>query len=138
MLYPPWLKLAVPILVAAILFGAGWKVSAWRSSGKVEKATAAKEKAETEARTATTFRNACVKDVARIKADLILMSDARDVAAARYEEAVARPPEVVVRYEERWHTIRDEVVSEECHVALGELYSWIHTLPAYAEEVPHE
>ena len=132
MLYPPWLKLVVPILAAAILFGAGWKVCAWRSSGAIEKATAAQAKAETEAREAKVFRAACIEDVKNIKADLLLMDEEQAAAEVRYAEAIARPPEVEIEYEDRWHTIREVVRSEECHVALGELYDWIHDLPAYA------
>ena len=132
MLYPPWLKLVVPIVIAAILFGAGWKVCAWKLSGKIEKATAAKEKAQTEAREAIAFRAACIKDVARIRQDLRLMDEARAAADALYTEAIARPPRVVVEYEDRWHEAREVIVSEDCETGLGELFDFIHSLPAYA------
>lgn len=131
-MYPPWVKLVVPLAVAAILFGLGWKVSSWRSSGKLERATAAQAAAEKEAREAVVFRAACIEDLEKVAADLAAMDLQRAAAEASYQEAIARPPAVVVEYEERWHTIREVVRSEECHVALGELYDWIHTLPAYA------
>lgn len=137
MLIPPWVRIAIPILVAAILFGAGWKVCAWRSSGKIEKATAEKLAAQKEAREATTFRDACIEDVKQIGLDLAAMDEARTKAEGLYAEAIARPPEVVIEYEDRWHDAREVIVSEDCTTGLGELFDYIHLLPAYRAEVGH-
>ncbi len=132
-LIPIWAQAAIVAAVLALAFSSGWTVQGWRASGKIEKATAAQDKAEKEAREAVVFRAACIDDVNRIATDLDNMDRMRADAEVRYGEAIARPPEVVTEYEDRWHTIRDVVVSEDCTKGLGELFDWIHTLPAYAE-----
>jgi hypothetical protein len=132
MLLPPWAQIGIPLLIVALIFGAGFKVASWRCSGKLAKAEATADAATKAAAEATAFRAACITDLKNIGADLLAMDERRAAAEVLYQEAVARPPEVVIEYEERWHTIRETVQSEECHVALGELYDWLHTLPAYA------
>ena len=131
-LIPIWAQAAIVAVILAVTFGAGWKVASWRASGKMEKATAAQAKAEKEAREAVVFRAACIEDVKNIKAELVEMVEARAAAELEYAKAVARPPDIVVEYQDRWHTIRDVIVSEDCTAGLGELFDWIHTLPAYA------
>lgn len=131
-LIPIWAQAAIVAVILSVTFGAGWKVASWRASGKMEKATAAQAKAEKEARAAVVFRAACIEDVKNIKAELLALDDTLTEANRLYAEAVERPPDVVVEYQDRWHTIRDVVVSEDCTKGLGELFDWIHTLPAYA------
>ena len=131
-LIPIWAQAAIVAVIVAAIFGTGWTVRGWRASGKIEKATAAQAKAEKETREAVVFRTACIEDVKNIKAELIEMAEARVAAELEYAKAVASPPDVVIEYQDRWHTIREVVVSEDCTKGLGELFDWIHTLPAYA------
>jgi DNA repair exonuclease SbcCD ATPase subunit len=36
-LIPPWAQIVIVVGVIAVIFGAGWKVHAWKTSGKVER-----------------------------------------------------------------------------------------------------
>jgi len=36
-LIPPWVQLAIVVGVLAATFGAGWKIHAWKTSGKIER-----------------------------------------------------------------------------------------------------
>ncbi len=36
-LIPPWAQIVIVIGIVSVLFGAGWKVHAWKTSGKVER-----------------------------------------------------------------------------------------------------
>jgi hypothetical protein len=36
-LIPPWVQIAIVVGAVALIFGAGWKVHAWKTSGKVER-----------------------------------------------------------------------------------------------------
>lgn len=138
MLMPPWVKIVAPLLIAAMIFGMGFKVATWRSSGKVIDAEARATAAEKEAREATTFRDACIEDIEVVRAELVAMTEFRNAADAAYAEAVAQPPAVVTEYRDRWHTITEHVTSEDCTAALGELMDWIAELPAYSEEGHYE
>lgn len=136
MMFPLWARVVVPVLILAAAFAAGWKVAAWRYSGQVAKAKAEATAAVEDRDEAIAFRKGCIEDLATIRERAQANEAAMREAEARYAEAVARPPRVVVEYRDRWHTVTDTVVSEDCAAGLGELFDWIHTLPAYREEVP--
>ena len=49
MIAPPWLKILAPLLIAGLIFGAGYKVATWKWSGVVTKANAERDAAIKEA-----------------------------------------------------------------------------------------
>jgi len=126
---PPQFKLAGAALVVVVLFLSGFMVSNWRTSGKMEAAKAAKEKAQLERDEAVAFRDTCIGDLAAINEKLRQMEASRDEAERLYQEAVSRPPQIVTEYRDRWHTVTETIVSTECRAGVAELFSFIHDLP---------
>jgi len=123
------LKGIVGLVVVAIIFGAGYQVATWKWSGKVEKAVAKKEAAEKERDEKVALEARWRQDVKDFGAKLDAMALARDEAQARYDEAVSRPPEVVIRYRDRVREIPTTIVSEDCKEGVAELFTFLHSLP---------
>ena len=129
MIYPPWLKILVPALMAALLFGAGYKVASWKWSGKVEKAVAAKEAAIKERDAAQALETQWRQDIKDIQADLTAKQEAYSALEEQYLEATSRPPEVVVEIREVVKTVTETIVSEDCVDGVGELFTFLASLP---------
>jgi hypothetical protein len=121
MLLPMWARVAIPLAVAAVIFGLGWKVATWRMEGKVARAEDAQRFAEDELARERAAGTACRDDLTAVKLDL--ERRASDLAAAElaYQEAVAQPPRVVVRWRDRVETIH--VKSPECEAGVRELHA---------------
>lgn len=126
---PLMIKGIVGLVVVAIIFGAGFQVATWKWSGRVEKAVAAKEVAEKEAREKVALEAKWRQDVKDIRLELTAMTAQRDTAQAAYDLAVSQPPEVVIEYRDRWRTVTETIVSEDCNEGVAELFQFLHDLP---------
>jgi len=131
-LVPPWALILIVLAVIGSAFGSGFQVATWRSSGEIAESTARADTATKTANEATAFRMGCIEDLKLVAKNLTEMDTFARGRDALYREAIARQPEVITEYEDRWHEAREAIVSEECPSAVGELFEWIHTLPAYA------
>lgn len=130
-LIPLWAQAAIVAVIVGVIFGAGWKVASWRASGKVATAEAERDAAVLERDEKRAFAEGCRIDLQKVDSDLLDLRRKFEIKNAEYREAVARPPEVVVRYRDRWHDAPDVIVSEDCSTAVGQLFEYLHTLPAY-------
>jgi len=126
---PYLMKVIAGIVFVAVVFGAGYKVATWRWSGKVEKAVAARVAAEKEAAEKSALEAKWRQDIKDIRKELTDMAIARDAAQARYDDAVSRPPEIVIEYRDRWRDIPTTIVSNDCRDGVAELFAFIHSLP---------
>lgn len=128
-LLPIWAQAAIAAAVVAIIFGSGYKVATWKWSGKVEKAVAAKEAAILERDAAVATEAVWREDVRKLQ--LKAEEDERKRAALQraYDEAVNQPPEVVVEYRDRWHNVPTTIVSHDCVEGVGQLFTFIESLP---------
>lgn len=124
-----WLKIIGPLVALGIAFSAGWTVASWRASGKIERAEATATAAELESATVTGERNVCVVDLAKEMARLTAMTVARDDLQIEYDKAIARPPERVTVYRDRWREVPTAITSEDCGEGLGQLFAFIGSLP---------
>lgn len=129
MIFPIWVKLVVPIVILAVVFGAGYKVATWKWSGIVADAKAKQAAAEEDAAERIALEESWRADIQNLREQLRGMITERDQALTRYHEAVNTPPEVVVRYRDRWHTVENTVVSEDCVEGVGQLFSYLQSLP---------
>lgn len=129
MIYPPWVKLLVPVAIAIVIFFAGFKVSSWKWSGRVEKAVAAQEKAEKEARERVALEEQWRRDIRALKAEMEESARKQSELQAAYEAAVNAPPEVVVEYRDRWHSVPATIVSHDCLEGVSQLFTFIQDLP---------
>jgi len=126
---PPWARIAVPLLIAAAIFGAGYKVSSWHWSGKYEKAAASERMAISERDVAVARELQWRSDIKTIEEKMKLDAIAQESLQAAYEAAIARPPKVVVEYRDRWHTASETIVSHDCAEGVGELFTFLQSLP---------
>lgn len=126
---PYMLKGIIGLVIAGMIFGAGFQIATWKWSGKVEKAVAEKEAAEKDSRTDKALADACIKDIAEVKLELETKAEAMEEANRLYEEAVSAPPEVVVRYRDRVRTVTEVIQSEDCQQGVAELFTFLHSLP---------
>ena len=124
-LIPLWAQAAIVAAVLAFVFGAGWKVASWKASGRYEKQAGRLAAAEALAAAGAQ----CEADLVVVQLDLTAKRVALLESEEAYAEAVARPPEIVVRYRDRVHTVREIIESEECHQAVGQLIAFVHSLP---------
>jgi len=129
-LLPIWAQAAIGLVIVAVIFGAGWKTASWKASGKIATLTAERDAAILERDEKRAFAVACIADVATISKSLTDLQDGRDLLQTAYDEATSRPPEVVIRYRDRWRDAENVIVSEDCPTAVGELIGFLHTLPA--------
>jgi hypothetical protein len=128
-LLPIWAQAAIAAAVVVILVGSGYKVATWKWSGKVEKAVAAKEAAILERDAAVATEAVWREDVRKLQ--LKAEEDERKRVALQraYDEAVNQPPEVVIEYRDRWHTVTETIVSHDCVEGVGQLFTFIESLP---------
>ena len=82
------------------------------------------------------FAEGCREDLRVIGLELDAAKLERDTLQAEYDSATARPPEVVVRYRDRWHDAPTTIVSADCPEAVGQLIEYLHSLPG--REVRHD
>lgn len=127
-----WVKIVAPLVALVVAFGAGYKVATWKWSGRVEKAVAAQEAAEKDRDKAEALEAQWRQDIKDVNQRLADLQVARDTLQAAYDEAVSRPPEVVIRYRDRIREIPQVIVSEDCTNGLGELFTFLDTLPERA------
>lgn len=126
---PLMIKGLVYLVIFGIVFGAGFQVATWKWSGKVEKAVAAKEAAEKEARFKVALEAKWRQDVKDVRAELKALEEEGVERDRLYQEAVDRPPEVVVEYRDRVRTVTETIQSEDCHEGVFELFTFLQTLP---------
>lgn len=126
---PPWLKIGVPVLLLVLAFGCGYKVATWKWSGTVADAKAAQAAAEEDAAESMALEASWRADIQDLREQLRGMVTERDQALIRYHEAVNNPPETVIRYRDRWHTVENTVVSEDCVEGVGQLFTYLQSLP---------
>jgi len=128
-LIPIWAQAAIAAVVIAIIFGSGYKVATWKWSGKVEKAVAAKDAAIAERDTAVALEAQWRLDIKTLKDQMETDALERSRLQAAYDEAVSKPPEIVIRYRDRWRDIPTTIVSEDCNKGVGELFTFLASLP---------
>jgi len=128
-LIPIWAQAAIVAIVVAVVFGSGFKVATWKWSGKVEKAVAAKEAAEKEAREKVALEAKWRQDLKDVRAELKTMEEEGAERDRLYQEAVNRPPDVVVEYRDVVRTVTETIQSEDCHEGVFELFTFLQTLP---------
>lgn len=128
-LIPIWGQALIVAVIVSVIFGAGWKVASWRASGTVATAEAERDAAVLERDEKRAFAEGCREDLAAIAEQMTKDDEANAARQRLYEEAIARPPEVVVRYRDRWHDAPTTIVSEDCPVAVGQLVAYIQSLP---------
>lgn len=129
MIAPLWAKIIVPLAIVAAIFFAGYKVATWKWSGAVTKMEAERDAAVKEAAERKALEEGWRADIQNVTEQLRDMAMQRDQALQDYHEAVNKPPEVVVRYRDRWHTAPATIVSEDCAEGLGQLFEYLHSLP---------
>jgi hypothetical protein len=129
MIMPPWVRIAVPIGILVIAFFAGFRVASWRDSGKIEKAIAERDAAVLAASEAMALEKQWREDVRKTTKRLTDMKAERDKALADYFEESNKPPEVVIEYRDRVRTVREVIQAEECVDGVGELFTYLHSLP---------
>jgi len=127
-------QVAIGLVVVLIIFGAGWKIASWKSSEKIATLTGERDAAILERDEKRAFADACAVDLASINADLIAMNVQREMLQAAYDDAIRKTPEVVIRYRDRWHSAENEITSEDCPTAVGELVTFLQTLPGLQPE----
>ena len=126
---PLAIKGIVGLVILAIVFGAGFQVATWKWSGKVEKAVAAKDAAEKEAREKVALEAQWRQDLKDVRAELATMEEENREKDRLYQEAVNRPPEVVVRYRDVVRTVTETIESEDCNEGVYELFTFLQSLP---------
>lgn len=126
---PLMIKGLVYLVIFGIVFGAGFQVATWKWSGKVEKEVAARETAEKEAREKSAFEAQWRKDVKDVNEKLTDLKTQWVEAQRLYDEATSAPPEIVIRYRDRWRTVTETITSEDCVTGVGELFTFIQELP---------
>jgi hypothetical protein len=119
---PPQAKLIIGVALAVILFLAGFQVSRWQASGKIEKLRSRAEAAEG-------ARDQALRDIEDTKVRLEEMARLRDEANRKYVKAINEPPEIVVEYRDRWKTVEKIVTSTDCREGVAQLFEGIHNLP---------
>jgi hypothetical protein len=134
-LIPIWGQALIVAVIFAVIFGAGWKVAGWRASGKVATAEGERDAAVLERDEKREFAKACREDLRVIVEQMDKDAEAEANRQRLYEEAINRPPEVVVRYRDRWHDAPDVIVSKDCPEAVGQLFEYLHSLPNIGPEV---
>lgn len=127
-LIPIWAQAVIVGVLVALIFGAGWKVASWRASGKVATAEAERDAAVLERDEKRAFAKGCREDIAAIQLTILDMTAAAAQREIDYLEAVSKPPEVVVRYRDRWHDAPDVIVSQDCPEAVGQLFEYLHAM----------
>ena len=125
----PWMKIVGPLVLAAALFGAGFQVATWKWSGKVESMKADKEAAETESARRSVLEEQWREDVRQINLELTAKQAQYNLLEEQYLEATSVPPEIVIRYRDRVETITETIVSEDCNEGVGQLFTFIQSLP---------
>jgi len=128
-LIPIWGQAIIVAVIFGLIFGAGWKVASWKASGEVATAEAERDAAVLERDEKRAFAEGCRKDIAAIQLTILTMTTEAAQREIDYLEAVNKPPEVVVRYRDRWHDAPDVIVSENCPEAVGQLFEYLHSLP---------
>jgi len=128
---PIWLQAVIGAVIVAALFGAGWRVAAWKASGKIERLTAERDAAVLERDEKRAFAEACVADIKKVADDLTAMAAQREELQRLYDEATSKPPTVVIKYRDRWHDAEDAVTSEDCPTAVVQAVEFLHTLPGW-------
>lgn len=118
----PWARILGPLIGVVVVFLVGFQVATWRANGKIEKLEGQKTQVTRE-------RDQALLDVASIKLRLNEMSEKRDEADRKYLEAVNKPPQIVTEYRDRWKTVTETIVSEDCQSGVAELFEFIHDLP---------
>lgn len=130
MIAPFWAKIIVPLVIVAGIFFAGYKVATWKWSGVVADKDASEKAAIKRADEAEAREAAWRADIENLNMQIESMATERDRALAQYHEAANTPPQVVVEYRDRWHTAPATIVSEDCVEGLGQLFEYLHSLPA--------
>jgi len=128
-LIPMWAQAAIVAVIVAVIFGAGWKTASWKASGEIESLTGERDAAVLERDEKRAFAEGCRKDIAAIQLTVAKMVTDTLIREKEYLEAVSKPPEIVVRYRDRWHDAPDVIVSENCPEAVGQLFEYLHSLP---------
>jgi hypothetical protein len=118
----PWTRILGPVIGIAVIFLIGFQVATWRANGKIEKLKGERSQLIRE-------RDQALLDVAAVKARLEDMRKQRNDADKRYLDAVNKPPEIVTEYRDRWKTVTETIVSEDCQTGVAELFEFIHDLP---------
>ena len=126
---PIWAQAAIAAAVIAVIFGAGFQTSTWKWSGRVEKAVAAQAKAEKEAREKVALEAQWRADVKVIREEMEQFAVAHAALQRAYDEAVNQPPDVVIEYRDRWHTVTETIVSHDCLEGVTQLFTFIQNLP---------
>lgn len=128
-LIPIWGQALIVAVIVGLIFGAGWKVASWKASGRVATAEAERDAAVLERDEKRAFAEGCREDLRLINETLTADAEANANRQRLYEEAINRPPEIVVRYRDRWHDAPTAIVSEDCPTAVGQLVEYLHSLP---------
>lgn len=126
---PYLIKALAALGILGVAFGVGWTVRGWKDSGTIRKLEGQVAHWKSEAGIEKEAALSCESDLAAVKEDLEVKREALRAAQDAYREAVARPPEVVVEYRDRIHTVRETIQSTDCAEAVGELVAYIGTLP---------
>jgi hypothetical protein len=135
-LIPIWGQALIVAVIVAVIFGAGWKVATWKWSGRVAIAEGERDAAVLERDEKRAFAASCREDIRLINLEMDTKKTEQEELQRLYDEATARPPEIVVRYRDRWHDAPTAIVSENCPEAVGQLIEYLHSLPR--PEVAHE
>lgn len=133
---PPWVRIAGPIILAILIFGAGWQVASWRASGKIEKLQGEVTASELSAATAGAERDTCLGDIVAVNKKLDTMAESRDLLEIQYQEMVSRPPETVTRWRTKWKEVPSVVTSADCDEGLRQLVGFIKDLPERGTYAP--
>lgn len=128
-LIPPWVQMIGVVIIIGLIFGAGWKVASWKASGKIATMKGERDAAILERDEKREFAKACREDLRLINEQMTKDAEAEAERQRLYEEAINRPPEIVIRYRDRWHDAPDVIVSENCPQAVGQLFEYLHSLP---------
>jgi hypothetical protein len=128
-LIPPWAQALIVFAVVAACFGAGWTVRGWKNGKKIARLEAVAVAAEQDNEEYKVKIESVRESLADVRRDLTAKAELLAEKNRLYEEEVARPPEVVIRYRDRWHEARTEIVSADCPTAVGELIAYLQAGP---------
>lgn len=111
MFIPWWLKAAVIAVAFAMGMGLMWQLD----QGKIEKLRGKIAMAKAES-SETQQQNKALRDqLTDIDLELKMTRELQADAERRYDEAISKPPETVVRWRDRWREVPTEIEAEPCN-----------------------